>query len=141
MGNVGGDYSLKRRLWNWGRYCRADSGGPDGSCANPMYQMMVVRDDEGYGEITAETVIAVQDDPARAEQEDIDEGDAESLDFYIRHQLRAGHRATLCVRYVLRVPATTPDAKTRLYAAREALAGLINENARVIARMGELLRA
>lgn len=120
------DLDLKSRLYNWGCYCRLGFGGPDSSCANPMYEQMIPPGPEEYGEVTADTVIVEQAHDARPEQE-IDEPDAESLDFMIR-QLSQGHRATLATRYVLLVPPNTPEAKSRVVAARMALAGLIDAN-------------
>lgn len=109
---------IKARLRNWGRYCRIDTGAPDSSCRNSLYDLMVYRDDEGYGEVTADTVIVPQDIPARPEWEDVDEDDAEFLDGIISAaEFPAKHRAILAVHYVLRMPCRTPEAQDRLEVA------------------------
>lgn len=111
---------IRSRLRNWARWCRLDMGGPDSSCANPLYQMMVYRDDDGYGEVTELTVVVPTDYAPRPEFEDINEPDAEYLDGLIT-ALAQSHRAVLSVRYVLRLPCKTPEAKDRLTAAITAL--------------------
>lgn len=116
---------LKMCLRNWGRYCRQDNGGPDSSCANSLYDMMVRNDDDGYGEVTADTVIVPQDYVARPELPEIDEDEALWLDGYIL-RLDATNRGILCVRYVLMLPCKTPEAKDRLTRAVYELERAIN---------------
>lgn len=90
--------SMRRRLWNWGRWARIDPTAPDGSCANPLYDLMIERGD-GWGDDPPKTVTRTQ--PAGIEQPEIDEQDAESLDTLIRQAPQA-HRTLLVRVYVLR---------------------------------------
>ena len=108
--------SMREMLVNWGRFCRQDHGGPDSSCRNSLYDMMVRRDDDGYGDVTELTVVVPQQYEARPEVPEIDEGEAEWLDSYIT-VLPQTHKAVLCVRYVLMLPCKTPEARDRLTAA------------------------
>ena len=120
---------LRDKLRNWGRYCRQDSGGPDSSCRNTLYDMMVYRDDDGYGEVTELTVVVAQPVETHGEQEDIDEGEAKWLDGHISALLQ-NHRAVLNVRYVLGLPCKTPEAHDRLAMAVWALQEAITPAAR-----------
>lgn len=107
-----------RRLPNWGRFARINPCAPDGSCANPLYEMMVRRDDDGYGQIDASTILATRI-PTPPTPDPVDESDAEMLDKLIQGLIR-GHRATLASRYVLMVrvaPNTLTDAISALYGA------------------------
>lgn len=91
---------LVQRLWNWGAYGRIDPCRPDGSCQNSFWDQMVSGEDDGYGEITATTLIVHQPQPAKAEQ-DLDEQDAERVDFLVR-QLQRDKRVILVRRFQLR---------------------------------------
>ena len=121
------EYALRQRLWNWGRYARQGMGGPDSSCANPLYQMMVHDpNDEGYGDITVDTVIVQQEHAARPELEEIDEEDGESLDVVIRSRAyEKAHRAILVLRFQMGVPCKTQEAKNRLQRAVFELGRLV----------------
>ena len=107
---------MRDMLYNWARWCRLDMGGPDSSCANSLYDMMVRNDDDGYGEVTELTVVVPQAYEARPEVPEINEDEAEWLDGHISN-LPQSHRAVLCVRYVLMLPCKTPEARDRLTAA------------------------
>lgn len=97
---VSGDYhSMRRRLWNWGRWARINPDAPDGSCANPLYDMMVKRA-EGWGDDHPPPNI--RPTQAAIEQPDIDEPDAENLDCLILQTPRP-HRILLVRVYVLRI--------------------------------------
>lgn len=129
------DHALRERLWNWGRFARQEMGGPDGSCANPLYEQFVWHDDvDSYGVVTVDTVIVPQEYAAKAELEPVDEQDAESVDFMVR-QLSRPHRAVLCVRYVLRERCKTPEAKDRLNLAVWELGRLFADNRMVVEAM------
>lgn len=107
---------MRDMLWNWGRFCRQDHGGPDSSCRNSLYDMMVYRDDDGYGEVTELTVVVPQQYEAKPEVPEVNQDEAEWLDGYIT-ALPQNHKAVLCVRYVLMLPCKTPEARDRLTAA------------------------
>lgn len=115
-----------RRLPNWGRFARINPCAPDGSCANPLYEMMVRRDDDGYGQIDASTILATRIPPPPA-PDPIDELDAEMLDKLIQGLIR-GHRAILANRYVL-MAWVAPNPLTD---AIKALGGALAESQRII---------
>lgn len=97
-------HDLKRRLVNWGAYRWRElmEYRPDGSCVNSIYSWgRWDGDDDGYGVIDGNTVIAPQPEEAKAEQEEIDIVDAENLDGLIT-QIAQGHRIVLRRIYVLR---------------------------------------
>lgn len=96
------DYNAaRRRLWNWGRWARQNPDAPDGSCANPLYDLMIERAD-GWGDNPPATTSRTQ--PAGIEQPEIDEWDAECVDVLVR-QVPQQHRTLLVRVYVLRVGA------------------------------------
>lgn len=96
----GAEYqSMRRRLWNWGRWARINPDAPDGSCANPMYDLMIERAD-GWGDDAPATVVRTC--APGIEQPEIDEYDAEVLDCLIRQAPRP-HRSLLVRVYVLRI--------------------------------------
>lgn len=123
-----------RRLWNWGRYrfhaWMADA--PDSSCVNHIYQMGRA-DGDGYGDLEVEgnVALAPQPEPARAEYDEIDVEDAESLDFQIA-QIEHGHQSVLRRVYVLRGRKGSPAL---LDAAIRAITGVQSETKRVHAAM------
>lgn len=91
--------SMRRRLWNWGRWARLDPDAPDSSCANPLYQMMIERA-VGWGDDPPANAQRTQQ--AGIEPPEIDEYDAEALDCLIR-QAPQPHRTLLVRVYVLRI--------------------------------------
>ncbi len=106
-----------RRLENWGLVARQDPCRPKGAVINHLYtQMIPDGEDDGYGEITGDTVVVEQAAPAKAEVE-LDHGDAEVIGKWII-LLSQGHRATLAQRYVVRIDHVCKD---RVDAAIRAL--------------------
>lgn len=121
------------RLPNWGRATWADlmADAPDSSCANPIYDNFIWSDaGDGYGEVTAETVVVLQSAPARAEMEPVDREDAEVVGFMVA-QLPARQRSILSRRYVLRERVDRDHLEAAIY----AVLMLRQENRRVVARM------
>ncbi len=89
----------RKRLWNWGRWGRLNPDAPDGSCANPMYDLMTERAD-GWGD-TQDVLTRVPGVEPGAELPAIDEYDAEVIDCWVR-QIWGAHRRVLVSHYVLR---------------------------------------
>lgn len=125
-----------RRLPNWGRYARLDPCKPDSSCANPLYeQYLPDGDEDGWGEVTTATIRAITTAPPPAEQDEIDEHDAEIVDAWIR-QTPMPHRAVLIGRYALRLRFSWLDTD----AAIRALLDAIRANREAVAEMHRRLR-
>lgn len=125
----GGAYQdMRRRLWNWGRWARLNPDAPDGSCANPLYDMMIERE-VGWGDDPPAGVVRTQ--PAGIEQPDIDEVDAESLDCLI-WQTGTGHRTLLVRMYVLR---TGEGSRMDVDAAIRAIWDVSDANRATVAQM------
>lgn len=120
------------KLWNWGRWRWHDlmECAPDSSCQNSFWNQMVSTPDDGYGEITEETVVVVQEAPAKAEQEPVDVRDAEHVHGWVA-QVAAGHRESLVARYVYRLHVN----RDKIDAAIHAILWLKHENRRVVERM------
>lgn len=124
-----------RRLPNWGRseWAALMAAGPDGSCANPIYDMGPAGDPDGYAQdddtATAQRVPIVVAD-IRQELPPIDEDDAEVVGFWVG-QLPRGHRMVLCRRFVLL------DRIGPLYvdAAIKSLLDTVNDNRRALDRI------
>jgi hypothetical protein len=132
--------ALRSRLVNWGRWRWREwmVGCPDSSCQNPLYELVGIGDEEGYaedGESGACLVVALRTLPAKAEQPEIDEEDAESLDAYVR-QLMVRHRDALRESYVFRRP--WPQIMVR--GAERALMTAMDANYETIREMERRLR-
>ncbi len=95
-------YTLWRgRLRNWGRSARLSPDCPDSSCANPMYEWMIERE-EGWGS-DEDAKKAERTQEAGAEWPPIDEYDAEILDTWI-HQLPGVHKQVTIRKWKWQLP-------------------------------------
>ena len=115
------------RLHNWGAWARADDSGPAHSCVASFWSKWLPHKawDEGWGDAPAE----------EAHTPEIDEQDAERIDWYVR-ALPRSYCALLTQRYVLRrkVDRLEHDAAVR------ALADLMGESIVTVRAIRVLVR-
>jgi len=107
---------LLDRLSNWGAWARADDTGPSGHSIASFWRKWLSHKawDDGWGEQTT---------PEAGHEQDVDEHDAEKMDFYV-HQLTQASKAILVQKFVLRKHVHWRDVDP----AVRALAELMKEN-------------
>jgi|SRR6185312_4383577 len=134
---------LKRRLHNWGRahWFLLMVARPNGNGINSIYDhgSALSNDNDGWGEVVdGSTVIVVQQEAAKAEYDEIDWPDAESIDLWIAQLHDEQAEDTLRLVYVFR-PRKGDSARMPGWGeqkrAHNALLSLIKHNRAVIERM------
>lgn len=129
------DDTRYRRLPNWGLWASQDPDAPDKSCRNSIYEMGPACDADGWGEVDGDTIVVPQVTETQGERPEVDELDAERVDFMVRQMLR-GHRTILVRRFSLRERLRNDEVDNAVW----ALVRMFDAVAATTARMQALLR-